>query len=199
MSTTIKSASLSIFVAIAAYVLTACAPQAAAPAPSPQPTATAGPLSIPNLPGLPQPQTQRAATPPALPTRAGGLQSPADLLKDPSFSPSEQRRAGLDIVGIWFGQQQTDYGTLYLQYILERTGTYSAQASWRDLLTYEVGTYVLGEGFIHFMIDNYEPKIYKGVWMSRPLSWTAWYTIVDENTMEWEDRIVKSRWTVYRQ
>ena len=191
---------LCLLVPILVLVVSGCA----APVPQAPPTPT--PLSIPNLGGLPQPRSQPPAPPPIKTTVPAESQAsskvPPDLVLNPSLLPQAapaEQNALLDIVGIWASQQQTAYGTIYTQVILERTGTYSMQAWWSDLLTYETGTYQVGDGFIHFMLTNYEPKIYKGRWMSRPMTWTAWYTIVDQNTMEWEDRIVKSRWTVYRQ
>lgn len=103
-----------------------------------------------------------------------------------------------DPVGIWTSEVTTEYGTIYAETILERTSTYSHMARWRDLMTYEVGEYQVLEGAIHFSVRDYEPKVYKGTEMSRPLSWTVWYTVVDENTMIWEDRIMNTRWEVHR-
>lgn len=93
----------------------------------------------------------------------------------------------------------TEYGTVYSQMILQRNGTYSYQVRLGDLLTYEVGMFQVLDGFIHFSLQDYEPKVYKGRQMDRPQSWGVYYTVVDENTMIWEDRIIGTRWTVYRQ
>ena len=88
---------------------------------------------------------------------------------------------------------------MYTQMILQPNGSYSYQVVWGDLMTWEVGLYEVGEGFIHFAVQDYEPKEYKGQWLSRPTSWTVFYTVLDENTMIWEDRILGTQWTVYRQ
>lgn len=106
--------------------------------------------------------------------------------------------ADFKLTGIWEAQVQTEYGMVYTQLILEPTMTFSQQAVWADLMTYDVGTYVVGDGFIHFNVENHEPKIYKGKEMTWVNSFTYFYTVVDANTMNFEDRIVGSSWTVYR-
>jgi hypothetical protein len=103
------------------------------------------------------------------------------------------------VVGIWESQIATEYGPMYTQMILQPNGGYSYQVVWGDLMTWEVGLYEVGEGFIHFAVQDYEPKEYQGQWLSRPTSWTVFYTVLDENTMIWEDRVLGTQWTVYRQ
>ncbi len=206
MSANFNRSILVVLWAASIFALFGCAAPTSQPSPPEQKTATLTPLSIPKSMELPQPQSQRASTPPTIhiPTPEPG--SSSQLLKDQENLPKFLQQGApvpqvgwMDIVGIWASQEETGYGTVYSQVVLERTGTYSLISWWLDLLAYETGTYYVGDGFIHFMLDNYEPKIYKGRWMSRPMSWTAWYTIVDENTLVWEDRIIGTQWTVYRQ
>ena len=113
--------------------------------------------------------------------------------------PQPQPPTAINVVGIWESRIATDYGPMYTQMILQPNGGYSYQVVWGDLMTWEVGLYEVGEGFIHFAVQDYEPKEYKGQRLSRPTSWTVFYTVLDENTMIWEDRVLGTRWTVYRQ
>ncbi len=182
-----------VLVLLTAFLCTVFGCAVLPPSATPFPT----PLVIPQVLGLPQSQSPMATTPPARPTAPLELPPSSKDLWDREIPLPPD--AWFDMVGIWNSQEETAYGDVYTEVILERTGTYSMQARWRDLLTYEVGTYYVGDGFIHFILDNYEPKIYKGQAMSRPLSWTAWYTIVDADTMVWEERILGSRWEVHRQ
>jgi len=94
----------------------------------------------------------------------------------------------------------TAYGAMYTQMILQPNGNYSYQVIMGDLMTWEVGTYevVAGQHFIHFTLENYGPTTYKGTQLSRPMSWGVFYTAVDADTMIWEDRVLGTRWTVYR-
>lgn len=126
-------------------------------------------------------------------------QEPLAPAQDVPDVPLPQAAPGVfDPVGIWTSEEVTAYGTVYAETILERTRTYSHMVRWSDLMTYEVGEYQVLEGAIHFSVRDYEPKVYKGTEMSRPLSWTVRYTVVDENTMIWEDRIMQTRWEVHR-
>jgi hypothetical protein len=150
-----------------------------APAPAPAPPAAPGqqPLLPPdNAPDDEAPPLERAPDEPL-----------------PKAAP-----VAIDLVGIWTSEETTEYGTVYAETILERNNNYSHQVRWRDLMTYEVGVYQAGDNFIHFSVRDYQPKSYKGTELSRPLSWTVYYTVVDENTMIWEDRIMNTRWQVHR-
>jgi len=85
------------------------------------------------------------------------------------------------------------------QLILDDKKKFSQQAVLNDLMTYDVGAYQTGEGYIHFVVEDHEPKFYHGQPMTWLKSWTYFYTVVDENSMTFEDRIARTSWTVYRQ
>jgi hypothetical protein len=106
--------------------------------------------------------------------------------------------AQFQLEGIWEAQVETDYGTVYSELILEHTRTFSQQVVLGDLMTYDTGTYQVGDGFIHFAVTNHEPKVYKGKDMTWVNSFTYFYTPVDANSMTLEDHIAGTRWTVYR-
>jgi hypothetical protein len=191
---------------LAATGLSLGIPLSSSATPLAQPSATLPPITtptevaVPDRLGLPQP----AATQPAPGQPTPVLQSLPQLLRQVQPLPEvKQQRDStqtttFDFTGIWQSQEPTPYGTVYSQVILAPDETYSMQTWWLDLLSYEVGVYTLGDGFIHFTVTDYEPKWYKGHWMSRPTSWTAWYTIQDQDTMIWEDRTINTRWTVRR-
>jgi hypothetical protein len=104
-----------------------------------------------------------------------------------------------EVAGIWNSEVQTVYGMMQTQLILDLAKKFSQQAFLGAFMTYDIGTYTLGEGYLHFAVQDHEPKTYNGQPMTWLKSWTCFYTVVDANTMTFEDRIANSRWTVYRQ
>ena len=92
----------------------------------------------------------------------------------------------------------TGNGIVYTQLILEHTGTFSQVVTWGDLMTYDVGIYEVGDGFIHFSVTDHEPKEYLGQEMTWVNSFTYFITPIDQNTMVVEDRIMNTQWTMYR-
>lgn len=155
------------------------------------------------LPAQPVQAQQSQAQQPALPqqpqVQPGQLQQP-QALPAPVQPPQvpQQPSAAINPVGIWESQITTGYGVIYTQMILQPNGNYSYQVVLGDLMTWEVGLYEVGQGFIHFSLRDYGPTTYKGTELSRPMSWTVFYTVVDEDTMVWEDRVLGTQWTVHR-
>jgi hypothetical protein len=175
-------------VVIAVWVCLAvisCSPRPAARQP-PQPTAFQAAPQAPQPPQQVQPdQPPGAPQPQQAPAQPVQPQPPA---------------AGINLVGIWESQIMTDYGVMYTQMILQPNGSYSYQVILGDLMTWEVGTYqvVADQNFIHFTLEDYGPTTYKGTQLSRPTSWGVFYTVVDGDTMIWEDRVLGTQWTVHR-
>jgi hypothetical protein len=66
------------------------------------------------------------------------------------------------------------------------------------MFTKDVGTYTVGEGYIHFNIHDHEPKFYKG----KPMSWlkseTVFFQFVGPDRMICNDRITGGRWEAIR-
>jgi hypothetical protein len=112
--------------------------------------------------------------------------------------PQQAPPVSFNLVGIWEAQIPTEYGIMYTQMILQPNGSYSYQVILGDLMTWETGFYEVGSGYIHFTLQNYGPTTYKGTELSRPMSWSVFYTVVDADTMVWEDRVLGSQWTVRR-
>lgn len=160
--------------------------QKTAPAPA-QPQA---PVQQPQQPNPAQPANPPNQNPPA-----GEFPPIGNVPLEPLPNPAP---GAIDVVGIWTSEETTPYGTVYAETILQRNNNYSHQVRWNDLMTYETGVYQVGDGFIHFNVQDYQPKTYKGTDLSRPLSWTVYFTVVDANTMVWEDRIMNTRWQVHR-
>lgn len=103
-----------------------------------------------------------------------------------------------DLVGVWRSKINSAYGTAVVEVILKPNGTFSKTVKWRGLFTYDVGTYTVGRGFIHFKITDHEPKYYKGVKQQWVKSETIFFRMVNRNRMTCEDRIMKTRWEAHR-
>lgn len=151
-----------------------------------------GSRPAPAQPAAPQPpQPQAPMAPQAQPA------PPQQPQAQPAW-PQQAAPAAIHLVGIWEAQTPTEYGVVFSQMILQPNGSYSYQVVLGDLMTWETGFYEVGPSYIHFSLQNYGPTTYKGTELSRPMSWTVFYTVVDENTMVWEDAVLGNRWTVHR-
>ena len=95
--------------------------------------------------------------------------------------------------------KSTDYGLVSAELILEPTGAFSQQVTLGSLLTCDVGTYVVGDGFIHFTVTGHQPGEYAGKEMHWLTSFTYFYTPIDVNSMQLADRVAGTQWTMYRQ
>ena len=116
----------------------------------------------------------------------------------PALGAEQAQPGQFQLSGIWNSQVQTQYGLMRTELILDGAKKFSQQAFLGYLMTYDVGTYQTGDGYIHFVVQDHEPKVYNGQKMTWITSWTHFYTVVDDNTMIFEDRIAHSRWTVNR-
>lgn len=102
--------------------------------------------------------------------------------------------------GIWVSDTDTGYGTtMHTELVLEYTGTFSQTVTAGSLMTWDVGTYAVGNGFIRFVVENHEPKEYLGQTMSWATGFTYYYTFIDEDTLLLEDRLIDTSWYAYRQ
>ncbi len=134
-----------------------------------------------------------------IPPRQPASQAFARMKQSQPALGAEQAQPGqFPLSGIWNSQVQTQYGIMRTELILDDAKKFSQQAFLGYLMTYDVGTYQTGDGYIHFVVQDHEPKVYNGQKMTWITSWTYFYTVVDDNTMVFEDRIAHSRWTVNR-
>lgn len=102
------------------------------------------------------------------------------------------------IFGVWKATTTFPYGTLYTELILKPNKDFSQIAVLNGMMAYDVGTIQLGEGFIHFVVRDHEPKEYHGVRIKWLESWTYLFRVQDANTVTFEDRIAHAIWTVHR-
>jgi hypothetical protein len=73
-----------------------------------------------------------------------------------------------NVVGIWqCPQVPTPWGLADGETILKQDGTFSKTVRIGQMIIWDVGTYTVGNGYIHYKIQDHEPKIYKG----KPMSW----------------------------
>jgi hypothetical protein len=57
-------------------------------------------------------------------------------------------------------------------------------------MTLDTGAYDVGGGWIRFSVTHHEPNEYKGQPLNRLTGWTYTYTFFDEDTIEFEDKIL---------
>ena len=103
-----------------------------------------------------------------------------------------------DVTGIWRAQFVTAFGACYGETILMPNGRFSKTSKCGEMFTKDVGTYTVGEGYIHFNIQDHEPKFYKG----KPMSWvkseTVFFQFVGPDRIMCHDRITGDRWEATR-
>lgn len=109
-----------------------------------------------------------------------------------------QSLRGEDLVGIWRSNVQTPYGPAQGEVILKPDGTFSKTFRCGGLFTLDVGRYTVGAGFIHFTIQDHEPKTY----MNKPMTWvtseTWFFQFLGSDQIQFEDRVVGTRWEAHR-
>ncbi len=72
--------------------------------------------------------------------------------------------------GTWSGQERGPLGTMALGVIFLADGTYRRQHRLGDLLTFDTGTYQVVQHWIHFRLEDYGPRMYRGRPLTRPRS-----------------------------
>ncbi|MFZ2447407.1 MAG: hypothetical protein WAW37_13710 [Syntrophobacteraceae bacterium] len=103
-----------------------------------------------------------------------------------------------NLVGVWQAQVQTPWGAAVAQTTLMPDGTFTKTFRSAEMLTWDVGMYTVGPGYIHFYIRDHEPKVYKGVPMHWVTSETVFFQLVGPDKMLCEDRVTGGRWQAVR-
>jgi hypothetical protein len=102
------------------------------------------------------------------------------------------------LVGIWRAQVSTPWGPGTAETILMKNGHFSKTFKAGGMFTKDSGKYTVGHGYIHFDIEDHEPKVYMG----KPMSWvkseTVFFQLVGPDQMLCEDRITGGRWEAFR-
>lgn len=71
------------------------------------------------------------------------------------------------LAGVWSGQEASPIGIMRVDVIFFPNGTYTRSHTGGALMTRDVGRYTIVQNWIHFQLDDYNPKQYKG----RVLTW----------------------------
>ena len=93
-------------------------------------------------------------------------------------------KAQQSVVGIWqCPQVLTPLGLADGETILKPDGTFSKTARCGQMVIWDVGTYTVGNGYIHYKIQDHGPKTYKG----KPMSWfkeeTSYFQFTGPNSI----------------
>ncbi|NJD08463.1 MAG: hypothetical protein FIA97_18490 [Methylococcaceae bacterium] len=103
-----------------------------------------------------------------------------------------------DVVGTWQSQVTTPYCMAAGETILMPDGTFSKTFRCGEMFTLDTGTYKVGEGYIHFNIQDHEPK----TWRGKPMHWvkseTVFFQMAGPDRMLCNDRITGGSWEAYR-
>ncbi|MEI7849764.1 MAG: hypothetical protein WCK35_28475 [Chloroflexota bacterium] len=128
-----------------------------------------------------------------------------DLDLDPyqNFDPDQNQDnppavKDFDIVGIWDSQVETSQGTVSTRLILEYTGTFSQTVVWNGLMTLDTGEYNIIGNAVHFTVTHHEPTEFQGKPMSWVASFTYFVTPITSTSMQVEDHIMNTSWTMYK-
>ena len=103
-----------------------------------------------------------------------------------------------DLTGIWQSQFLSPFGMCYGETILMPKGQFSKKVTCGQMVITDVGTYTIGEEYIHFDIKDHEPKIYKGKKMDWVKSETVFYQFIGPDRIKCHDRITGGRWEATR-
>jgi hypothetical protein len=116
-------------------------------------------------------------------------------------APRHQDRgpSHFQLAGVWLSKIQTNRGVLITELILDPSNKFCQKTTYNDHRISDVGIYHADSGCIDFFVEDHEPKVYHGRPMSWLRCWTCFFTVVDGNTMLFENRSTKHRWSVHRQ
>lgn len=122
-----------------------------------------------------------------------------DLDLEPDQNLDNPPDAGVfEIVGIWDSQVETSQGTVSTRLILEHTGTFSQTVVWNGLMTLDTGEYNIIGKAVHFTVTHHEPTEFQGKPMSWVASFTYFVTPLTATSMQVEDHIMNTSWTMYK-
>jgi hypothetical protein len=102
------------------------------------------------------------------------------------------------LVGMWRSNIPMPLGSGFSEVILMPNGSFSKTFRYGQVFTRDVGTYTVGQGFVHFTILDHEPKWYMGTRMSWPTSETWYFQFTGPDTVIFYDRITNTRWIATR-
>ena len=109
-----------------------------------------------------------------------------------------QRSNAESLVGTWQSQIQTPFGLGYGKTILMPDGTFTKTFRAGRMFTWDVGKYTVGRDYLHFTIEDHEPKVYMGQPMHWVKSETIFFRFIGSDRLSCEDRVLGTRWVAYR-
>jgi len=109
-----------------------------------------------------------------------------------------QQSLQASLVGLWRAQIQSGQGNCVWEIIFQRNGGFSKTFRCGQMMTYELGTYSVGQGFIRLIYTSHQPTEYKGRKLHYPGTETIFFQFVDRNHIYCEDRILGGKWHAYR-
>jgi hypothetical protein len=116
----------------------------------------------------------------------------------PSLPARGEDPTAKSLIGTWRAHVSTPWGPGFAETILMKNGRFSKTFKVAEMKTLDTGKYTVGQGYIHFDIEDHEPKVYKG----KPMQWvkseTVFFQMAGPDRMLCEDRITGGRWEAYR-
>lgn len=110
----------------------------------------------------------------------------------------ERKANAQALFGTWRAQVRTAFGICTSETVLMPDGQFSKTCRCGALLTWDRGTYAVGQGFVHFNIVDHQPKVYNGKRMTWPNSETVFFEMAGPNQMICHDRITGGSWQAVR-
>ncbi len=120
------------------------------------------------------------------PTRRDFIRVLVGVATTGAIAPVWAQLAGLSrelLVGTWRGEEQGALGVMSLEVIFFPNGTYRRSHRLNDLMTFDTGSYTIVQNWIHFKLEGYGPRIYKGQPMQWPESDTWVVNQLDSRTL----------------
>ena len=77
-------------------------------------------------------------------------------------------------------------------------GTFTKTFRAGRMFTWDVGKYTVGRDYLHFTIEDHEPKVYMGQPMHWVKSETIFFQFTGPDSISCEDRVLGTRWIAYR-
>ena len=103
-----------------------------------------------------------------------------------------------NIVGLWRSQFPTPMGMGFSEVVFMPDGRFQKKVRAGELMTLDIGRYTVGQGYIHFDIEDHEPKTYMGQPMQWVKSETWLFRFVNPDLIIFEDRLTGTRWEAHR-
>jgi hypothetical protein len=102
----------------------------------------------------------------------------------PGAAAAQLRITRRTLTGVWRGTVEVAGVSISGEVIFDLDGTYRRMHWLGQLRTWQVGPYSIANNWIHFEVDDYEPKFYQGVYQHPPPSETWMVDFFDGRIIE---------------